>query len=100
MTKIAKAFSIVFTGAVLLAGTAFADPATTADATTAATTAGAATSDLKKLDSQVDSVATGSINVAPTNAQRMADCMATWDKGTHMTKDQWRRTCKTMMQEP
>ncbi len=29
----------------------------------------------------------------------MTDCMAIWDKGTHMTKQQWRRTCKTTLRE-
>jgi hypothetical protein len=29
---------------------------------------------------------------APNSA--MADCIHLWDKGTHMTKEQWARTCK------
>jgi hypothetical protein len=29
----------------------------------------------------------------------MTDCMAIWDKGTHMTKQQWRRTCQTTLRE-
>ncbi len=44
-------------------------------------------------------VTTGSINLDPTFEQRMTDCMAIWDKGTHMTKQQWRRTCKTTLRE-
>lgn len=43
-------------------------------------------------------VTTGSIDVDPPFEQRMKDCMAIWDKGTHMTKDQWRRSCKTTLQ--
>ena len=27
------------------------------------------------------------------------DCMATWDKGTHMTKADWRATCKRSIKE-
>jgi hypothetical protein len=47
--------------------------------------------------------ATSSIPSAPLKAATagkegpdaaMADCMRLWDKGTHMTKDQWARTCK------
>jgi hypothetical protein len=26
----------------------------------------------------------------------LADCMATWDKATHMTKVEWRATCKRL----
>lgn len=25
---------------------------------------------------------------------KLADCMAMWDPGTHMTRDDWRRTCR------
>lgn len=42
-------------------------------------------------------VTTGSIDVDPPFEQRMKDCMAIWDKGTHMTKDQWRRSCQTTL---
>jgi len=42
-------------------------------------------------------VTTGSVNPAGDVEQRMNDCMAIWDKGTHMTKAQWRRTCKTTL---
>jgi hypothetical protein len=96
MTKTAKALSIA--GVMLLmAAPAFAAPKTT---TAAAATAGAATADAGKSDPTVNPVATGSINVEPSFEQRMSDCMAIWDKGTHMTKDQWRRTCKTTLTGP
>ena len=29
----------------------------------------------------------------------LADCMGFWDKGTHMTKVEWRAACKRSMQE-
>ena len=31
------------------------------------------------------------VNHLPRNA--LADCMAMWDRGTHMSRDDWRRTC-------
>ena len=27
------------------------------------------------------------------------DCLDTWDKGTHMTKQEWRRTCERTIRE-
>jgi hypothetical protein len=27
------------------------------------------------------------------------DCLDTWDKGTHMTKQEWRRTCERTVRE-
>jgi hypothetical protein len=32
--------------------------------------------------------------------QRMKECMAMWEPRTHMTKQQWRRTCKTLLVDP
>lgn len=29
----------------------------------------------------------------------LADCMGFWDRGTHMTRQEWRRVCIRMMQE-
>jgi hypothetical protein len=43
-------------------------------------------------------VTTGSIRSEPTFEQRVQECMQIWDKGTHMTKEQWRRSCKTTLQ--
>jgi hypothetical protein len=31
--------------------------------------------------------------------KRLDDCVAIWDKGTHMTKEQWRRTCKNSLED-
>jgi hypothetical protein len=28
-----------------------------------------------------------------------SQCMQDWDSGTHMTKQQWERTCRRLMQE-
>jgi hypothetical protein len=98
MTKTVKAVSLSIAGvALLLAAPALAAPKTT---TAAAATAGAATTVTGKPDPTVAPAATGSINLEPTFDQRMADCMAIWDKGTHMNKDEWRRTCKTTLSGP
>ena len=84
MHSIAKTISISLAAVLLLGTAAIADPApSTVDA--AADAPG--------------SITTGSVYVEPTADQRMADCMAIWDKGTHMTKQQWRRTCKTTLHE-
>jgi len=42
-------------------------------------------------------VTTGSVDVDPSFAQRMTECMAVWEARTHMTKSQWRRSCKTTL---
>ncbi len=86
MMKMGKALSISLIGTMLLvAAPALADPA--APNTKQAEAGKPATA--------VNPVSTGSIDVEPSFAQRMSDCMAIWDKGTHMNKDEWRRTCKT-----
>lgn len=33
----------------------------------------------------------------PGNGKTVADCMALWDKSTHMTREEWRRTCRRTM---
>jgi len=44
-------------------------------------------------------VTTGSVNAEESAQKRFADCMAIWEPRTHMTKSEWRRTCKTSLQE-
>jgi hypothetical protein len=87
MSRIAKTSMIAIAGALLISATALADPGTSATANNAAGTTPSATT------------TTGSINLDPSPEQRMKDCMAIWDRGTHMTKQQWRRTCKTTLGE-
>lgn len=70
-----------------MSAVALADQASSVDATKATET------------SETPAGTTGSINREQTAAQRMADCMAIWEPRTHMTKKEWRRTCKTTMQE-
>jgi len=45
-----------------------------------------------------DMLATGSIDVRADDNKRFEDCLAIWDPGTHMTKQQWRRTCKSSLE--
>ena len=33
------------------------------------------------------------------NAERLKDCMATWDAGTHITKSNWKEICKRQLKE-
>jgi hypothetical protein len=87
MPRFAKTLTIILAGAISMSAVAFADPASSVDAAKAAET------------SEAPAVSTGSINREQTAAQRMADCMAIWEPRTHMTKKEWRRTCKTTMQE-
>ncbi len=84
MPRFAKTLTVILAGALSMSAVALADPAVPADATKA---------------TESPAVTTGSVNREQTAAQRMADCMAIWEPRTHMTKQQWRRTCKTTMQE-
>lgn len=51
--------------------------------------------------SQTDSLTTGSIKLTEEQEEkkRIEDCMAIWDRDTHMTKRQWRRTCRRQLDE-
>jgi hypothetical protein len=44
---------------------------------------------------------TGSVTPDPQEElkKRLEDCMSAWDRKTHMTKQQWRRTCKHLLDE-
>jgi hypothetical protein len=84
MKRIAMGAMIAVTAALTLSTVALADTSTnTTDAAKPAAT---------------PAVTTGSIDVEPSYDKRMRECMAIWDKGTHMNKDQWRRSCKTTLQ--
>ncbi len=102
--------SILRTSFLGIAGALFFSTAALADAVTAPglTAAGTGTQ-LPALSqtqtktqtaTQTPAATTGSVDVEPSLEKRMQDCMAIWDKGTHMTKDQWRRTCKTTLTGP
>jgi hypothetical protein len=84
MHNITKSICISIAAMLLLGTAAIADPAP-------------ATTD--KAPGEPDSITTGSVYVEPTAEQRMADCMAIWEPATHMTKQQWRRTCKMSLRE-
>jgi hypothetical protein len=34
-----------------------------------------------------------------TRERDFKDCLDTWDKGTHMTKQEWRRTCERTVRD-
>jgi hypothetical protein len=84
MPTIFKRLTIALCGAIAMSAAAVADPAAQAAA---------------QVPPDTPAVATGSINLDPTPEQRMADCMAIWEPRTHMTKKEWRRTCKTTLRE-
>lgn len=54
---------------------------------------------------QADRITTGSVDrvekqvLTEEETKRVEDCMAIWDPGTHMTKTQWRRTCRSLLGE-
>jgi hypothetical protein len=82
MKSIAKGILIATLGMTVFGAAAFADTKTAQTSTPPTAPA----------------VTTGSIATEPSFEQRMNECMAIWDKGTHMTKDQWRRSCRTTLQ--
>jgi predicted lipoprotein with Yx(FWY)xxD motif len=89
MRRFATTLTIVLAGAIAMSAAAFAEPPAPAGASKAA---GATVTD-------APAVTTGTINLDPTFEQRMSDCMAIWEPRTHMSKQQWRRTCKTTLRE-
>jgi hypothetical protein len=84
MKRIAKGAIIAVTSALALSTVALAETTTT--------------SDTSKASEASPTVTTGSIDTDPPFEKRMQECMAIWDKGTHMNKEQWRRSCKTTLQ--
>lgn len=66
--------------------------------TAPATTAGSAVATIGADNAgSASGVTTGSIIQEPSFAQRMSECMEIWDRGTHMTKKQWRRSCQATL---
>ncbi len=61
----------------------------------------AATADTTATDSGMDDLTTGTISVTPAEKRkrRFDDCMSIWEPATHMTKREWRRTCKNQLTE-
>ncbi len=74
----------------LLAAPVLADPAQAP----ASSVAGSA-----KPEAGNEGMTTGSVGVQDSTEKRIADCMAIWEPRTHMTKQQWRRTCKRSLEE-
>jgi len=49
---------------------------------------------------EAENITTGTIlTPAQQRQKRFKDCMAIWEPATHMTKRQWRRTCKSQLDE-
>jgi hypothetical protein len=49
---------------------------------------------------QLGSSGAGSSKLGPPDDAReetLADCLSFWDPGTHMSKEEWRRTCERTM---
>ena len=84
MKSISTTLTIALCGAITIATAALADTAPPAN---------------PPAPSDQPATTTGSINTEPTFEQRMADCMAIWEPRTHMTKKEWRRTCKTTLKQ-
>jgi hypothetical protein len=82
MNGIAKTIIAGLSCAWLMSATALANPDTAADPAKAA---------------DAPAVTTGSVDVEPSFEQRMQECMAIWEPRTHMTKSEWRRSCKTTL---
>jgi len=49
---------------------------------------------------EAENLTTGSIKTpAQQRQKRFEDCMAIWEPATHMSKREWRRTCKSQLRE-
>jgi hypothetical protein len=84
---------------------AFASGSTSTPSTMSNTASGATTSTSNPSTAQIgQSVATSSASTRQSGGASgislgggggtLSDCMAMWDKDTHMTRTQWRATCK------
>jgi hypothetical protein len=71
---------------------AAAVPAHEAAARNAAAAAAATEADPSKPDPN-------STEAKADRQKRLDDCIAIWDKGTHMTREQWKRTCKNSLED-
>jgi len=91
-----------FAVAIAIAGLLAATPVeAAAKAQTAGMTVPAGGQKQATESDDLDQVTTGSTAMTPAEMRkkRYEDCMAIWEPATHMTKRQWRRTCKTQLDE-
>jgi predicted DNA-binding protein (MmcQ/YjbR family) len=42
---------------------------------------------------------TGTVVRSNTREQKLKDCMAIWEPATHMSKEQWKRTCNRQLDD-
>jgi hypothetical protein len=90
MLKNAKTFLMI---SVLAGAVAMTVPARAADEAQSPAKVDAASD-------STDSLTTGTVAPPPPSREKkLADCMAIWEKATHMTKDQWKRTCNRQLDE-
>jgi hypothetical protein len=62
--------------------------------------AGEASAPASDYATEAENLTTGSIKTpAQQRHKRFEDCMAIWEPATHMSKREWRRTCKSQLRE-
>ena len=84
----------------LLAAALFSAVAATAPARAADDAQTPASQTPASVDSSSDSLTTGTVSLPPpTREKKLADCMAIWEPATHMSKDQWKRTCNRQLDD-
>jgi len=61
---------------------------------------GSGAKDAPQNATQAEHLSTGSIDASARDKKkrRFDDCMAIWEPRTHMTKREWRRTCKSTLE--
>jgi hypothetical protein len=96
MFKNAKTYLMI---SVLAGAVAMTAPVLAADTPTdaQATSKPASPSGIASDDS---TLTTGTVTPTPrTREQKLKDCMAIWEPATHMSKEQWKRTCNRQLDD-
>ena len=95
MLKNTKTFLTI---SALAGAVAMTVPARAADE--AQTPASQSPAKIDAASNSADSLTTGTVAPPPpTRAKKLADCMAIWEPATHMSKQQWKRTCDRQLDE-
>jgi hypothetical protein len=90
-----SASAVLLSAALLLAAPAAARSTAQAGDTGAKTSAPAS-----DYATEAENITTGTIlTPAQQRQKRFDDCMSIWEPATHMTKREWRRTCKSQLKE-
>jgi hypothetical protein len=99
MLKNAKTYLMisVLAGAVAMTAPVLAaDTPTDAQATSKPASPSASDSATASDDS---ALTTGTVVRPNTREQKLKDCMAIWEPATHMSKEQWKRTCNRQLDD-